>query len=125
MSILEISEILGNLGEFVGAIGVVVTLVYLAYQIRQNTRQLEQNVTIAKATAVNASTIAQSDIRRSVYETEEMSEIFRKGLEEPKDLSESELFRFRLVVQNVTDAIWAAKRIVGSFFGNWFLYYIR
>ena len=70
MTILEISEILGNLGEFVGAIGVVVTLVYLAYQIRQNTRQLEQNVTIAKATAVNASTIAQSDIRRSIYETE-------------------------------------------------------
>ena len=30
-------EDLGNLGEFVGAIGVVVSLVYLAYQIRQNT----------------------------------------------------------------------------------------
>ena len=28
---------LGAAGEFVGAIGVVVTLVYLAYQIRQNT----------------------------------------------------------------------------------------
>lgn len=27
---------LGAVGEFVGAIGVVVTLVYLAYQIRQN-----------------------------------------------------------------------------------------
>ena len=31
-------EDLGNLGEFVGAIGVVVSLVYLALQIRQNTR---------------------------------------------------------------------------------------
>jgi hypothetical protein len=31
----------GAVGEFVGAIGVVVTLVYLAYQIRQNTFQLE------------------------------------------------------------------------------------
>ncbi len=30
-------EDLGNIGEFVGAVGVVVTLVYLAVQIRRNT----------------------------------------------------------------------------------------
>lgn len=35
---------LGAVGEFVGAIGVVITLIYLAYQIRQNTIQLEQNI---------------------------------------------------------------------------------
>ncbi len=33
-----IAEILGNYGEFVGAIGVVVTLGYLSVQIRQNTK---------------------------------------------------------------------------------------
>lgn len=32
------AQLLGNYGEFVGAIGVVVTLGYLAIQIRQNTR---------------------------------------------------------------------------------------
>jgi hypothetical protein len=32
---------LGALGEFVGAIGVIATLVYLAVQVRQNTRSLE------------------------------------------------------------------------------------
>jgi hypothetical protein len=32
------AQILGNYGEFVGAIGVVLTLGYLAVQIRQNTR---------------------------------------------------------------------------------------
>lgn len=32
------AQLLGNYGEFVGAIAVVVTLVYLALQIRQNTR---------------------------------------------------------------------------------------
>ena len=31
---------LGNLGEFIGAIAVVISLVYLAGQIRQNTRAL-------------------------------------------------------------------------------------
>ncbi len=34
---------LGNLGEFIGAIAVVITLVYLAAQIRQNTRALHSS----------------------------------------------------------------------------------
>ena len=37
MSTLEISQLFGNYGEFVGAMGVVATLVYLALQIRSNT----------------------------------------------------------------------------------------
>jgi len=48
-------------GEFVGVIGVVVTLVYLAMQIRQNTHQLKQNELNAKTAAVNATNIALRD----------------------------------------------------------------
>ncbi len=33
-------EDLGNLGEIIGAIAVVISLVYLAVQIRQNTAQI-------------------------------------------------------------------------------------
>ena len=33
-------ENLGNIGDFIGGVGVVITLVYLATQIRQNTRAL-------------------------------------------------------------------------------------
>jgi hypothetical protein len=36
-------EDLGNIGEFVAAIGVIASLIYLAVQIRQNTAQLVQN----------------------------------------------------------------------------------
>ena len=45
MSIME----LGALGEFVGAIAVVVTLAYLAVQIRQNTRAMEESRRLALA----------------------------------------------------------------------------
>ncbi len=40
MSTLEFSQLLGNFGEFVGAIAVVLTLIYLTTQIRQNTTAL-------------------------------------------------------------------------------------
>jgi hypothetical protein len=45
MTILE----LGALGEFVGAVGVIVTLAYLAVQIRQNTRAMEDGKRLALA----------------------------------------------------------------------------
>lgn len=38
MSLVELSQVLGNFGEFIGAIAVVITLVYLALQVRENTR---------------------------------------------------------------------------------------
>ena len=37
MDLMDTAQLRGNFGEFVGAIAVVVTLVYLSVQIRQNT----------------------------------------------------------------------------------------
>lgn len=36
-------EMLGNLGDFIGGIAVVVTLIYLSHQIRQNTKEVRNN----------------------------------------------------------------------------------
>ena len=135
-------EALGAIGEIIGAIGVIVTLIYLAFQIRQNTQQLKQNFVTAKAASVNASTIALRENRKSIYTDAELSEIFRNGLGDPQSLTEAEAFRFRLAVQNVTDAIWEifsqtaitqfspetwnsqgvgiVKRIMGTPGGQWF-----
>jgi len=96
---------LGAVGEFIGAIGVVITLVYLAYQIRQNTSQLQQNILIAKAAAVNASNIALRVTRQSIFESTEMPEIFLRGNENPQELGEMAMLRYRLVMQNVTEVM--------------------
>lgn len=96
---------LGAAGEFVGAIGVVITLVYLAYQIRQNTIQLEQNTLTAKAEAQNASNTALRETRASIFESEEMAEIFHVGNSNPEDLGDVPRLRYRLALQNVTDVM--------------------
>jgi len=44
MDLISISQLLGNFGEFVGAIAVVITLIYLTAQIRQNTNALEPHI---------------------------------------------------------------------------------
>ncbi len=48
-------------GEFLGGIAVVVSLVYLASQIRQNSRLLQVSATVAIATSERLATSAQLD----------------------------------------------------------------
>lgn len=96
---------LGAAGELVGAIGVVITLVYLAYQIRQNTVQLEQNTLTARAAAQNASNTALRETRVSLFESAEMAQIFATGNSNPADLDEIDRLRYRLAIQNVTDVM--------------------
>ena len=102
MNIME----LGALGEFVGSIGVIATLIYLAMQIRQNTLQQKQNELYSRAAAVNASATALRDARRDIYQHLELSDIWMKGMAQPDDLSEVEYLRYRLMIQNTIDGIW-------------------
>ena len=44
MDHLTFAQLLGNYGEFLGAIAVVVTLGYLAVQIRQNTKMMQATI---------------------------------------------------------------------------------
>ena len=135
-------EAIGAIGEVVGALGVVVTLGYLAYQIRQNTAQLEHSTRTAKAAAVNASNATLRENRQSIFEDAEMAEIFLRGNTAPQELSEVDRLRYRLVMQNVTEAMldiysqtavtdfspetWATQgvtlvqRVLGTAGGRWF-----
>jgi len=90
------AQLLGNYGEFVGAIAVVFTLAYLAIQIRQNTLTMEQN---AEREVLNdAQRWRQNLIRQS-----EIAELYRKGLSEPQSLDRTERLGFRLLLDGLFD----------------------
>ena len=69
MSLIEVSQLLGNFGEFFGAVAVVATLVYLASQLRQNTKALRSSTYEAYAnsgTAINDFFGRHADALRTV-----------------------------------------------------------
>ncbi|MDX1403333.1 MAG: hypothetical protein R3192_02285 [Woeseiaceae bacterium] len=99
-------EAIAAIGEMLGAVGVILTLGYLAHQIRQNTQQLAQNERTAIAAAVNVSTTSYRENRRYIYTSADVSEIMRKGMNDPQSLSENDRYRFRLVLSNLVDALW-------------------
>ncbi len=60
MSTLEISQLLGNYGEFVGAIGVIATLLYLSLQIRDSSKATESQVHVNLSSEMERLAVAMS-----------------------------------------------------------------
>lgn len=92
-------------GEIIGAVAVVISLVYLAIQIRQNTTQIGENTNAVRAAAIHASLNFALQNRAATFSDEGTATIYHKGLNDPESLNEIEAIRFRLMVANVFDAI--------------------
>ncbi len=87
MTLMETAQLLGNFGEFVGAIAVVATLIYLTTQIRQNTTALQS----AAAQAVHDNFAAWYS---SAQGDPSLLSISTKGMRDFPSLSEAETPQF-------------------------------
>ena len=67
MTLMETAQLLGNFGEFLGAIAVVVTLGYLVVQIKQNTSALRatSRLQIASGYRENNRLLADGNVARA------------------------------------------------------------
>ncbi len=83
MSALEFSQLLGNYGEFVGAIAIVVTLVYLAIQVRQNTHMMRASIRQARSdNAVHLYSLGATSVVAEIREKESRGEALTEVEEE-------------------------------------------
>jgi hypothetical protein len=80
-------EDIGNLGEFIGAIGVVASLVYLSLQIRQNTKSLRA------ATEIDACR-AWNEWDALFAHDEELVLLWQRGANDLQSLNPGEFGRF-------------------------------
>ena len=87
MTLMEIAPLLGNFGEFFGAIAVVVSLVFVAYSVRHNTFALQQ----ASHQSVLA-LLAKGDITLATNES--FHRMVTIAETSPGDISEEEWSRF-------------------------------
>jgi hypothetical protein len=88
-------EALGNIGDFLGGIGVVITLLYLAIQIRQNTRQMRLDSAAARTTALEDTTMGINRWIERITSNKDLADVWRRGLEDPGQLDEADMLRFQ------------------------------
>ncbi|MCR9276422.1 MAG: hypothetical protein NXH85_00515 [Pseudomonadaceae bacterium] len=94
-------DAIGAIGEVIGATAVMVTLAYLALQVRQNTRAL-------RAASIDSMTNIANDIRTNLFSDPEITSIYMSGLSGADSLNDLELERFRLLMTNALWALWNA-----------------
>ena len=82
---------LGSVGEVVGAIATVGTLLYLAVQIRANTKATRAE---ARRNSVGTETTSYS----SIVEHADVAALFQQGLADPKSLNPGERVRFEFLL---------------------------
>lgn len=90
----------------VSAVAVVVSLIYLAFQIRQNTNQIDQNTAAARAMAFDSSITHAMVARQAIFENEDVARIYTEGSIDPDSLSDQDRLRYRLTVHNVLWSLW-------------------
>jgi hypothetical protein len=103
MTLIDTAQLLGNFGEFVGAIAVVATLVYLAIQVRlgreatdANTRSLDEGLKLAMAQAYQARAQMQSDWSLKAMDSPYLPAIAVKSRERGlEELTAEERWRFQ------------------------------
>ena len=86
---MTISE-LGSLGELIAAIATLATLIYLAIQIRANTR-------VSRVESRRTATAQTLEFSALIAGNSEAASIFRRGLAEPASLDADEKNRFNFL----------------------------
>ena len=87
-------EAIGAVGEVAGAIGVIVTLGYLAVQIRQNTRSARE--------ATWHSVLGQlAQFRSLIAQDPEVARVYREGLRDVTSLNQDDRWRFGALMQSL------------------------
>ena len=84
----------GSLGEIIGAMGVIATVIYLAVQIRKQTDESRLAATRQLATQYQ-------DVLRFIAADERLSEIWLRGIKDYKSLPDTERLRISLIFHDM------------------------
>ena len=105
-------ESLGNLGDFLGGVGVVITLIYLAVQIRLNTAQLRSTAEQARLASLDEINRELDAWQSDLVVSEDVATIWLRGLKGDETLRGSDRMRFE----------YHSARLVHIWQGNYFRY---
>ena len=83
-----------NLGEVIGAIAVIASLIYLAFEIRQNTRAMRRAATQDIHRSLN-------DQTRCLVESPDLAALYFRASQRPEELTGEERFRFQMLLTYV------------------------
>ncbi len=101
-------EAVGAIAESVGVIAIFMSLVYVAVQIRQNTRQFSRSVEANQLSAFERNIETANHIRELLILHPNLAQLLLSGFESYSQLEASEKFRFGMLLRNIFSAMQGA-----------------
>jgi len=95
----------GAIGEIIGALAVVASLIYLAVQIRQNTRQISLSLESTKLAAFERNVESGNRTRELLIKHPDVAELSLKGFADYRSLPPGDRFRCNLLFRNLFSAL--------------------
>ena len=110
MDLMSTAQLLGNFGEFFGAIAVVATLIFLTLQVRQNTRQIRR-------AEMDAASTQFSLPRMAIVTDRSLAELLHKAMHAPHEIDEVDQLRIDMWLGEQMNAMFHAwdRSQTGSF----------
>jgi hypothetical protein len=102
-------DAIGAIAESIGALGVIISLVYLIMQIRQSGSGVEQNTVALRSSTYQSIVDAVANYNSFLLQSERLAELIWKGRTEFDSLSENERRPFRVYLSNVSHCFRAAQ----------------
>jgi len=94
-------EAVGAIAEALGVVAILVSLVYLAAQIRQGTVQFARSIEANELAAFERNIEAGNHMRELMLLHPEIAELMLKGFRSYVNLEKVEKFRFSLLLRNI------------------------
>jgi hypothetical protein len=101
-------EAIGATAEAVGAVAIFVSLVYVAAQIRQNTREFSRSIEANQLAAFERNIESGNHIRELLILHPDLAQLLLTGYKSYNELGAMEQFRFGMLLRNIFSAIQGA-----------------
>ncbi|MDX1405070.1 MAG: hypothetical protein R3192_11055 [Woeseiaceae bacterium] len=84
--------------EIAGLLAVVISLIYVAVQVRQNSELIRQNTLVARSSMVHETSVFYARFFELIAENSDLAHIYRKGLTD-QSLDPNEVTRFEALLE--------------------------
>ena len=103
MTLIEITQILANVAGVVAALGVVLSLVYLSAQVRDNSKLVSENTKAQLMAADMSSNDGSREMAFELIKDVDLAQLVLNGLR-GEDLQGADLYRFQLWIRSILES---------------------
>lgn len=101
-------DAVGAIAEAVGTVAIFFSLIYMAIQIRLNTKELSRSVEAERLAAFERNIESGNRTRELLITHPDLAKIFLQGLEADPPLQGPERFRFEMLLRNIFSSMQGA-----------------